>query len=206
MSAADFPGRVLVVGSISFLSLLSGCATEIEGAREPPLDWIADTRSSACSALSGTYSAAGMPAPANAQVPPHVVWPVEGSLLSIIERGSNANPRKRPRLVAEIKPADVIPSISIDVDANNATRFAARNAQGEPERLRPQTWSCEKGILTTRVALGSAQAYSTVRLWKRGNDLIAEQTLGETRRARAPSALDQRPTTRFYFRFHSTTD
>src|SRR4051812_48086235 len=207
MLSTTFLGHVRRMVGVALLALMCGCATGIEGSREPPFDWVADTHSSDCNALSGNYSAAGVAAPANAHAATYgAVWPTEGSLLSIVELGSNANPRKHPRSTPEMKLENVVPSVSINVDAAGAIRFEARNASGGTEKLRPQTWVCEKGILATRVALGSAFTDSYVRLWKHGNDLIAEQTVGVTRRAQATAAQEQRPTARFYFKFRSTVD
>jgi len=206
MLSTNFLVRVRGIVGVALIALVSGCATGIEGSREPPFDWVADTDSSGCNALSGEYQAVGMPAPANAHASTYgVVWQTEGSLLSIVELGSNANPRKSPRPTPETKLEDVVPAVSIDVDAAGAIRFEAKNARGGMEKLRPQTWACEKGILATRVALGSAFTDSYVRLWKHGNDLIAEQTVGTTRRTQAVEAEEQRPTARFYFKFRPTT-
>jgi hypothetical protein len=96
--------------------------------------------------------------------------------------------------------------MSIDVDESGAIRFEARNANGGTEKLRPQTWACEKGFWATRVALGSDDTDSYVRLWKHGNDLIAEQTVGVTKRTQSFDAQEQRPIARFYFKFRSTTN
>ncbi|HTU64327.1 MAG TPA: hypothetical protein VMF52_00135 [Steroidobacteraceae bacterium] len=194
----------LVVGGV-VIALVSGCATGIEGAREAPFDWRADVHSSNCTALSGNYQSAGMPAPANALAATYgSVWPAEGALLSIIELGSNANPRKRVRAAPETKLEDVVPAVSIDVDASGAIRFDAKDAKGNTVKLRPPAWACESGMLATRVAMGSAYNDSYVRLWKHGNDLIAEQTVGVTHREQAVDAQEQKPIARFYYRFRST--
>lgn len=207
MLSTNSLGHARIFVGVALLALMQGCATRIQGSREPPLDWVADTHSPGCNALSGSYLSAGVPAPANANTSTYgAVWPVEGSLLSIVEMGSNWNPRKHPRAAPETKLEDVVPSVSIDVDASGAIRFEGKNAKGGPEKLQPQTWACENGILVTRVPLGSANADSYVRLWKHGNDLIAEQTVGVTRLGQALDAHEQRPTARFYFKFRPTID
>jgi hypothetical protein len=198
-------GRVRLVVGVALSALLAGCATGIEGSREPPFDWVANSQANGCEALTGSYLAAGIPAPANAQASTYgVVWPTEGSLLSIVELGSNANPRKAHHLEAETKLENIVLSVSIDSAAAGAIGFDAKNAKGETEELRPQTWSCEQGMLVTRVALGSLFTDSYVRLWKHGNDLIAEQTVGATRHAQAMDAKEQKPVARFHFKFRST--
>jgi hypothetical protein len=197
-------GRALVGAAL--LALLSGCATSIIGSEEPPFDWVADAASNQCVALSGNYLAAGMPAPANSHAGNYgAFWPTEGSLLSIIERGTNANPRKRPRPDPAADPVDVVVSISIIVDASGTTNFEAKNAKGGAENMRPKEWSCESGTLTSLVSLSSPNFDSHVRLWKHDNDLIAEQTILETN-GQAMGSRSHRPVVRFHFRFPSTAD
>lgn len=197
-------GRALVGAAL--LALLSGCATNINGSEEPPFDWVAEAPSSQCAALSGNYSAAGMPAPANSHAGNYgAFWPTEGSLLSMVERGTNANPRKRPRPDPAADPADVVVSISIIVDASGTASFEAKNAKGGIENLRPKVWSCDSGTLTSLVSLSSPNFDSQVRLWKRDSDLIAEQTILETN-GHAAGSRSHRPVVRFHFRFPSTTD
>jgi hypothetical protein len=92
-------GRGNAIVGVALLALVSGCVSNMDVSEEPPFDWVADTALGRCAELSGDYSTAGIPAPANAHAGTYQgVWPVEGSLLSIIEQGSNARPRKRPRL------------------------------------------------------------------------------------------------------------
>jgi hypothetical protein len=147
-----------------------------------------------------------MPAAANAHAAAYVaVWPAEGSLLSIVERGTNASPRKPPRVNSRQDPANVVPELSILVDASGGIAFEAKNAKGESEKLSPQTWTCERGALTSLVALGTENFESHVRLWKSGNDLIAEQTIRVTD-AHSTDADEHRPVARFHFRFASTID
>jgi hypothetical protein len=206
MSSMNRRGRDHAIAGVALLALVSGCASNIiEGSKEPPFDWVADTPSSQCVAFSGNYFAAGISAPANAHGTYHVVWPTEGSLLSIIEEGTNANPRKRPRMDTSADPDQVVPSVSISVDASGTVKFEAKNAMGGTEKLRPQMWTCESGTLTSLVALNTANFESHVRLWKHGNALIAEQTILSTD-AHAEGARANQPMARFYFRFPSTLD
>jgi hypothetical protein len=147
-----------------------------------------------------------MPAPANAHAGPyHGVWPVEGSLLSIIELGSNARPRKRPRMDPAASPDDVVPSMSIVVDASGVISFEAKNADGGSEKLRPQMWTCEKGALTSLASLGTPHFESYVRLWKHGDALIAEQTILASSDYDTGARAD-RPVARFFFKFPPTMD
>ena len=195
----------LLVGA-ALLALLSGCTTIINGSEKPPFDWAADAPSHQCEVLSGNYLASGMPASANSYAGSYgAVWPTEGSLLSIVERGGNANPRKRPRPDPAANPVDVVHSISIIVDASGTTKFEAKNAIGGTENLRPKAWTCESGILTSQASLNSPNFDSYVRLWKHGNDLIAEQTIRETH-GDATSSRAHHPVARFHFRFPSTMD
>jgi hypothetical protein len=140
-----------------------------------------------------------MPAPSNARAANYsAVWPTEGLLLSIIERGTNAIPRKRPRWDPVTDPVEIVPSISFIIDAAGSARFEAKNWIGGAEKLRPQAWTCEGGVLTSLVSLGSADFESYVRMWKHDDALIAEQTIRETN--------TRRPVARFHFRFPSTVD
>lgn len=199
-------GRVHDIVSVALCALVSGCATNLEGSEEPPFDWVADAPSAQCAALTGNYFAAGLPAAANAHAGSYgAVWPTEGSLLSIIERGTNAIPRKRPRPDPAVDPVEIVPSISIVVDASGNARFEAKSAQGEIEKLRPQVWTCEGGSLNSLVALSTENFESYVRLWKRGQALIAEQTIRETN-AHDTGARAPRPVARFHFMFASTID
>jgi len=192
-------GRVHAIVSVALCALVSGCVTHIEGSEVPPFDWAADTPSPQCAALAGNYFAAGMPAAGNALTAGYgSVWPTEGSLLSIVERGTNAIPRKRPRPDPAVDPVDIIPSISIVVDASGNAGFEAKNAQGKMERLAPKAWTCEGGSLNSLVALSTGDFESYMRLWKHDNALIAEQTIRETE--------GHRPVARFHFMFASTMD
>lgn len=195
MSGKNRDGRARAVVGVALLALMTGCASNIEGAELPPADWVSESPSSQCAALAGRYSAAGMPAPTNANTSSYgAVWAKEGSLLSIIELGANRTPRKRPRPDPFVNPRDVLPSIDIGIDPSGRPEFEARNASGAREGLSPQMWSCEGGALTTLVALSTPDFESHVRLWKHGNALIAEQTI----RVKA-----HEPVARFYFRFPS---
>lgn len=206
MSNNNHGRRHFAHAAVAMLALLSGCATDIQGSREPPMDWMAQAPSSQCTALSGSYTAAGLPAPANASAGNYgAVWPAEGSLLSIIERGTNASPRKRPRPDPSVDPAEVVTSIIVIVDASGSARFEAKNAMGGAEMLRPRTWSCESGALTSLVSLNTPNFESHLRLWKHDDALIAEQTIREIdAHAGGPGA--HRPVARFHFRFPSTMD
>lgn len=198
-------GELVPVG-VAVLALLSACATQIEGSEKPPFDWAASSPSSTCTAISGSYSTTGMPAPANALGGTYsAMWPAEGSLLSIVERGTNAPPRKSPRLNSRQNPADVIPAVRIIVDDSGRIDFEAKNAKGESEKLRPQAWTCQDGFLTTSVALSTEDFESYVQLWKSGNDLVAEQTI-RTGGGRATDEKEHEPVARFHFRFYSTAD
>jgi hypothetical protein len=162
------------LAGVALSALLSGCATTIQGSDEPPFDWVADDPSSQCVALSGSYRAVGMPAPSNAHAANYgAVWPTEGLLISIIERGTNGIPRKRPRWDPVTDPVDIVPSVSLIVDASGSVRFEAKNWIGGAEKLRPQAWTCEGGALAGLVSLGSAGHESYVRLWKHDDALIA---------------------------------
>jgi hypothetical protein len=197
-------GRIHVIVSVALCALASGCATHIEGSEEPPFDWVAEAPSAQCTALTGNYFAAGLPAAANAYTGGYgSVWPTEGSLLSIVERGSNAIPRKRPRPDPAVDPVEILPSISIFVDASGNARFEAKSTQGGMESLRPQAWTCDGGSLNSLVALATENFESHVRLWKRGNALIAEQTIRQTDGA---GGRAHRPVARFYFRFPAVMD
>jgi hypothetical protein len=198
MSGKYRVGRGSAVVGVALWASISGCASNIEGAQVPPVDWVAEAPSSQCAALAGHYSAAGMPAATNANTSGYgAVWAKEGSLLSIIELGANRTPRKRPRPDPFVHPRDVLPSIGIAIDPSGRPEFEARNASGAHETLTPQVWRCEGGALTTRVDLSTPDFESHVRLWKHGNALVAEQTV----RLKA-----HEPVARFYFRFPSTTD
>jgi len=194
------------MAGVPLLALMTGCATHMEGSDQPPFGWTADAALNDCAALSGSYATSGMPAAANAHAGTYVsVWPAEGSLLSIIERGTNAAPRKSPRVNSRQDPASVVPALSILVDASGGITFEAKNAKGESEKLRPQTWTCKSGALTSLVALGTENFESHVQLWKSGNDLIAEQTIRATD-GHSADADEHRPVARFHFRFASTLD
>jgi hypothetical protein len=170
------------------------------------MDWVASAPSGHCAALTGSYMAAGMPAPGNASAGNYSgVWPTEGSLISIIERGTNANPRKRLRPDPHANPVDVVPTIALVVDESGGVKFEAKNAMGGTEKLRPRTWTCEGGTLTSLVSLDTANYESYVRLWKHENDLIAEQTIRETN-AHSHGSRGHHPVARFHFRFPSTMD
>jgi hypothetical protein len=198
--------RELAIAGVALIALVSGCATNIEGSEKPPFDWIADSPSNQCVAISGNYTASGMPAPANALAGSYgAVWPAEGSLLSIVERGTNAPPRKSPRLNSKQDPANIVTAVSILVDESGRIVFEAKNAKGENEKLRPQAWTCKSGALTSLVALNTEDFESYVQLWKSGNDLIAEQTIRATD-AHPTRAEKHQPVARFYFRFSSTID
>ncbi len=198
--------RGLATAGIALCALLSACATRIEGSETPPFDWVANPPSNQCVAVSGNYSTTGIPAPTNALAGSYgAVWPVEGSLLSIVERGTNAPPRKSPRLNSRQDPADVVPAVRVVVDASGRIVFEARNAKGVNEKLRPQAWTCSNGALTSRVALSTGNFESHVQLWKSGNDLIAEQTIREGS-AGAASDEEREPVARFFFRFAATSD
>jgi hypothetical protein len=124
-------------------------------------------------------------------------------LLSIIERGANANPRKRPRVDSAADPVDIVTSMSIMIDASGNAEFAARNAKGGTEKVRPQVWTCEGGSLTSLGALNSPNLESYVRLWKHGNALIAEQVIRETN---GHATGTHRPVAQFHFRFPAIGD
>jgi len=205
MSGVNSESRDCAIVGVALLMLVSGCASNIAGSEEPPSDWVADSPSERCMALSGTYLAAGMPAPANSHTANYgSVWPTEGSLLSIVEQGSNARPRKRLHLHSAVNPADVVLSMTIIVDSSGQVGFEARNASGGTENLSPRQWSCDNGALTSLAALNSANAESYVRLWKRGSALIAEQTIRPTNaNAAGTQATD---VVRFHFRFVSAID
>jgi hypothetical protein len=206
MKSMNRAGRVRDLVSVALCALVSGCASYIEGSEEPPFDWAADAASTQCTALTGTYFSAGLPAAANADAGTYgQVWPTEGSLLSIVERGTNANPRKRPRPDPAVDPVDVVPSISIIVDGSGSVRFEAKSAQGKMEQLRPQVWTCESGSLNSLVALSTENFESHVRLWRRGNALVAEQTIRETN-GHGTGGRAHRPVARFHFLFASTLD
>jgi hypothetical protein len=191
----DHRRRDFALAGVALSALLSGCATDIQGSVDPPFDWVADAPSSQCVALSGSYVAAGMPAPANASAGNYGrVWPTEGFLISIVELGANSIPRKRPRWDPSADPVEVVPAISFIVDASGGVDFAAKNWTGGAEALRSQAWTCESGVLTSLVPLGTANFEAHVRLWKRDDALIAEQTIREFRR----------PIVRFHFRFPAT--
>src|SRR5687768_9753405 len=72
----------------------SACTATLEGAKVPPRAWLADSVSSRCELLAGTYRVDGEPAPDNAHSWLYnVIWPQEGSLVSFIELGANAPSR-----------------------------------------------------------------------------------------------------------------
>jgi len=199
-------GRVHAIVSVALCALVSGCVTHIEGSEVPPFDWAADTPSPQCAALAGNYFAAGMPAAGNALTAGYgSVWPTEGSLLSIVERGTNAIPRKRPRPDPAVDPLEIVPAISIIVDASGNARFEAKSARGTMEKLSPLVWTCEGGSLNSLVALSTENFESYVRLWKHGNALIAEQTIREGH-AHGTGGRAGRPVARFHFTFASTAD
>lgn len=204
MSIMDHRGRVRALAGVALAVLLSACVTNIQGSRTPPVDWVADAPSIQCIALSGSYLAAGTPSPANATAGNYgAVWPTEGSLISIIERGTNAPPRKAFRPDPSVDPVDVVPAIRFIVDASGSVEFEAKTALGETERLRPRAWTCESGTLTSLVSLNTPNFESHTRLWKHDDDLIAEQTIRE---AHDKGSRAHRPVARFHFRFLSTMD
>jgi hypothetical protein len=206
MSGLNRKNRGHAVFGVALLALISGCASNMHGSEAPPFDWVADAPSNQCAALAGHYLAGGMPAPANAQAFGYgAVWPTEGSLLSIIERGTNANPRKRSHFDSAANPVDIVPSMSIFIDASGNAEFDAKNAKGGTEKLKPQVWTCEHGNLTSLAALNSPNFESYVRLWKHGDALIAEQVIRETN-DHATGERVHRPVAWFHFRFPSTVD
>ncbi|HET9715696.1 MAG TPA: hypothetical protein VFP60_05870 [Pseudolabrys sp.] len=191
------------LAAIAPSALLFGCAANILGSREPPPDWVADSSADQCAALTGSYISAGMPAPANARAGNYgVVWPTEGSLISLIERGTNANPRKRAHPDPAADPVDIVTSIRVIVDAAGTARFEATNASGATELLWPQLWICDHGALTSIGSLHTTNFESHVRLWRRGDALIAEQTIHET----DAGGSRAHPVARFHFRFPAMTD
>ena len=198
--------REPAIAGVALVTLVAGCATNIEGSQKPPFGWIADSPSNQCVALSGNYLASGLPAPANAHAGSYgAVWPAEGSLLSIIERGTNAAPRKSPRVNSKQDPANVVTAVSILVDESGRIAFEAKNAKGENEKLKPQAWTCKSGALTTLAGLNSENFESYVQLWKSGSDLIAEQTIRATG-AHPTDADKHQPVARFHFRFPAAID
>jgi hypothetical protein len=205
MSGVNSESRDRAIIGVALLMLMSGCASNIGGSEEPPFDWVADSPSERCTALSGRYLAAGMPAPANSHTANYgSVWPTEGSLLAIVEQGSNARPRKRLRLHSAVNPDDVVLSMTIIVDASGKAGFEAKNASGRIESLSPREWSCDNGTLTSLAALNSANAGSYVRLWKRGSALIAEQTIRPINASAAGTQATD--VVRLHFKFASAID
>lgn len=185
--------RAIMAGAV--LSLLIACATVIEGAATPPHAWLADYYSSSCDILSGVYVESGDPAPENAHSWLYnIVWPVSGSLVSIIEQGANVNAR------------DKFSSVRLQVDATGQITFEAKDREERLQSLTPRPWVCETGTLVSRVDLRPdlpassplRRSESYVRLWKSADGaLIAEQTI----RAAKAGSSEFRPVARFYFHF-----
>lgn len=184
--------------------LLSGCATPIEGALEPPPSWIVENQSASCESMFGVYSDNGEPADGNAHSWLYnVVWPIQGSLVSIIERGVNVPPR------------GTFMTVTIHADAAGQVSFEAKDAAGLMQPLIPSDWMCESGALTTHVGLTPAgstfsknnQSESYLRLWKNADGaLIAEQTVRSVSSRAVSASADYKPLARFYFRFRPESE
>lgn len=182
--------------------LLAGCATRIEGAKEPPHGWSVTSAGTQCDLLSGTYADTGEPADANANSWLYgAVWPVAGSLSSIVELGANAAPRDR----------DAAVRLTASVDGTLA--FEGINPEGVARPLVPKQWACENGALVSRVSLNrpvkdetSKQGQALVRLWKSADGaLIAEQTIESVKPGSASDSNGHKPLARFYFHFSPRT-
>ena len=112
------PNVVHAIMAGAMASVLIACATVIEGAATPPHAWVADYYSSSCDILSGVYADLGDPAPENAHSWLYnIVWPVTGSLVSILEQGANANAR------------DKFSSVRLQVDATGQITFEAKDSE-----------------------------------------------------------------------------
>jgi hypothetical protein len=187
--------RFVYVAAAAFLA---GCATAVEGARTPPESWISSGLHR-CEDLSGIYTSAGEPAPANAH--PYlynVVWPIKGSLVSLIELGANGPIRKDA------------PTVRISFNSPGQASFSAFRADGVELALSPRDWWCQAGALVTRTPIDVTQntygmqtfeeVYLRLVKGEQGS-LIAEHDIRTVKPGTLGASPVHRTVARFYFRF-----
>jgi hypothetical protein len=202
MSSTPSRARTVNATKTTFLclavaALAGGCASTIEGAAEPPSHWELKT-SGNCQELSGDYAALGHPAPANAHASAYLaLWPAEGSLLSILQRGVNGSGGN-----AE--------SVRIRITGPASMKFLVVDTRGGTQELSPHEWRCQGGELVGQSLLSRLNPpqdsdsieESVVRLWKSADGaLIAENSIDHAKFHADGPATRRRTVTRFYFRF-----
>jgi hypothetical protein len=190
--------RLIVITSLSSAAFITGCATTIDGAEAPPAGWHS-TPSGNCVDIAGTYSSMGLPAPGNSRSGMYnVVWPVAGSLVSMIENGANGT-----HLGGSTR-------VLINVEGPSSVKFSALDREGRAQQLSARQWHCRGSELTTRALLSRLNPpehsdvieESVMRLWKSDDGaLIAEDSIERAKwHADAPPTNHQ-ALARFYFRF-----
>ena len=178
----------------TIMVLCGGCATAIPGVSGPPQGW-QSTAVTRCSDIAGSYVAQGVPAVSNASAG-YSLWPAMGSLVAMIERGSNGIPYSKAS------------QVRIAMSSDTAV-FVAFDSSDEPQSLAVREWWCSQGALETRATLGIKQEEATntrdesvVRLWKSEDGaLIAENTIESLVPKFRRSSVRHTPLARFYFRF-----
>jgi hypothetical protein len=160
------------------------------------MGWTRASTGSTCVETNGRYDSFGIPAPNNVFANLRL-WPVTGSLATIVESGANSAP---PRIAR---------SVDVRVEETGHSTFTAFDREGATVSLAPREWRCENGALTSRRALRAEQADAGkefdevyVRLWQAADGaLIAEHTIRTvTPNARRSSRL-VRPLAKLFFRF-----
>ncbi len=176
----------------------SGCATLIDGAEEPPGDWM-PKGSRNCVEIDGLFAVQGMPAQTNARSGMYtVVWPDTGSLDSMIENGVNRTNQGS------------VSTVRISIEGPASVRFSAFDNNGRSQLLAAREWQCMGSDLTTRAMLSRLNPpkdsemieESVVRLWKSDDGaLIAENSVERSKWHSDGPSTDHHVTARFYFRF-----
>jgi hypothetical protein len=177
---------------------LSGCATAIDGAEEPPGAWMPKVPGN-CTEIDGLYAVQGLPAPTNANSGLYtVVWPTTGSLDSMIEHGVNG---------MKLGSAN---TVRISIEGPASVSFSAFDDKGRAQLLAAREWQCEGSELTTRVLLSRIDPLkdsekveeSVVRLWKSDDGaLIAENSVERAKWHSDGPTTGHHAMARFYFRF-----
>jgi hypothetical protein len=176
----------------------SGCAMEINGAKEPPGDWMPRV-SGNCAEIDGHFEGKGLPASTNARSGLYsVLWPTAGSLTSMIEDGVN-RAKQAP-----------VSTVRISIEGPASVKFSAFDDQGKPQLLAAREWQCRGSELTTRALLSRRHPpqdsdmieESVVRLWKSDDGaLIAENSVERSKYHSDGPSTGHHAMARFYFRF-----
>jgi hypothetical protein len=184
-------------GFLAIAVALAGCATSPQGAREAPEAWRHSDSLSNCGSTDGRYVETGTPGPGNVHGMEQSIWPVMGSLSSMIRTGANGMPRTAATVV------------SIEI-VDGRPHFKAYDAAGAEVPLMEREWWCEEKTLMTRTVLGNVSTEkvpevrdeSILRLWRATDGaLIAEQTLESVTPGMFGSSSNHGGLTRSYFRF-----